>query len=291
MMGHAPPPVTRAHGAMNSRIPALSAVFAAVLSIASPGLTASLAQTKAVPDGASVIRDAFERYNSTWYRTLTFVQQTIQYSSGGVSDTAIWYEAYEAPLRLRIDVAPLASRTMFLFANDSQFVFRRDTLVSAKRMIHPLLLLGFDMYFLPPQESLEKLKELGFDVNVVHSDRWLERPVIVVGAPEGDTTSAQFWIDAERLVLVRVVMPIQGHRQEILFNRYQELADGWIAPEVVVAVDGRIVLKELYNEICIGTTFDPAFFDPASWRTAPHWHPERSRGRGAHQDSVRSDHR
>lgn len=276
---------------MMSRIPAMSAVIAVVLSIASPGLTESFAQEKAVSDGTSVIRAAFERYSSTWYRTLTFVQQTIQYSPEGVSDTAIWYEAYEAPGRLRIDVSPLAGRTMFLFANDSQFVFRHDTLNSAKRMIHPLLVLGFDMYFLPPHETLEKLKELGFDVNVVHSDRWLERPVIVVGALEGDTTSAQFWIDAERLVLVRVVMNVGRRHQEVHFNRYQKLAGGWIAPEVIFIVDGRIVLKELYNTISIGMMFDPAFFDPASWRMAMHWHPEQSRERGAHQDTVRSDHR
>jgi len=262
---------------MISRILALSAVFSASLTIVAAGLTESVAQTRDVPEAATVIRAAFERYNTTWYRSLTFVQQTIQYGPERASDTALWYEAYEAPGRLRIDVAPLADRTMYLFAKDSQYVFQHDTLASARRLIHPLLLLGFDMYFLPPDETLGKLKELGFDVNIVRTDFWLERPVVVVGADKGDTTSAQCWIDAERLVLVRLLMPSRGRHQEVLFNQYEQLAGGWIAPEVVVRLDGRIVLKELYSNISAGTAFDPSFFDPGAWRTARHWRPEPSR--------------
>lgn len=276
MMGHAPAPDAGARSAMISRILTRAIVNAVALTFGSAALTVAVAQTSDVRDAESILRAAFERYNATWYRSLTFVQQTIQYSPKGSSDTALWYEAYEAPGRLRIDVAPLADRTMFLFANDSQFVFQRDTLASARRMIHPLLLLAFDMYFLPPHETVEKLKELGFDLNVVHNDRWHERPVMVVGAPEGDTASAQFWIDTERLVLVRIVMPFWGRHQEVLFNRYQKLAGGWIAPEVIASADGRVYLKELYNEIRVDATFDPAFFDPAAWRMARHWHPETS---------------
>ena len=262
---------------MISRTFALSAVFIALLTIVASGFNRSGSQTKDVPKAASVIRAAFERYNTTWYRSLTFVQQTIQYGPDGAGDTALWYEAYEAPGRLRIDVEPLADRTMYLFARDSQYVFQHDTLASARRLIHPLLLLGFDMYFLPPDETLGKLKDLGFDVNIVHSDFWLGRPVVVLGADKGDTTSAQCWIDAERLVFVRLLMPSRGRHQEVLFNQYEQLAGGWIAPEVVVRLDGRIVLKEVYTDISVGTAFDPSFFDPEAWRTARHWRPELSR--------------
>lgn len=277
MMGHAPSTVTHAHGPMIPRIRALSAALAAVLTIGAASPTASVAQLRGEPDAASVIRAAYGRYNASWYRSLTFVQQTYQYGPQGTIDTALWYEAYAAPGRLRIDIAPLEDRTMYLFANDSQYVFRRDTLVSARRLIHPLLLLGFDLYFLPPDETLRKLTELGFDVNIVRADVWLGRPVVVIGAHEGDTTSAQCWLDAERLVFVRLLMPSGGRHQEVHFNRYEQLAGGWIAPEVVAFVDGRIVLRELYTEISSGATFDQAFFNPAMWRSAPHWHPERSR--------------
>jgi hypothetical protein len=248
---------------------------AIAFALALGGETATIAQTDSTTAARSLIRAAFERYNTTWYRSLTFVQQTIRFAPDGKSDTAVWYEAYSAPGRLRIDVAPLADHTMILFTSDSQYVFRHDTLTSAQRFIHPLLLLGFDLNFLPPDQTVARLEELGFDMKAVHDDTWLNRPVVVVGASRGDTASAQFWLDAERLVFVRLIMTVGGRHQEVQFNRYQELAGGWIAPEVVALMDGRMVMKEIYSEMRTAVPFDVTFFDPSQWRTARHWRSER----------------
>ena len=273
MNKHAFAPNTLALSTMIIHTPLRIGVFTIVLMLGSASVDLSVAQVEAPGDASSLVRASFERYNPTWYRSLTFVQQTIRYRPNGSVDTAVWYEAYHAPGRLRIDVAPLTDGTMFLFAQDTQYVFQNDTLVSARRMVHPLLLLGFDLYFLSPDQTLGKLEELGFDLNVVRNDFWLGRPAVVVGAVKGDTTRAQFWIDAERLVFVRMLMPVSGRIQEVQFNNYQRLEGGWLAPEVVIAVDGRIVMKEVYNDIRTATPLDATFFDPSAWRTARHWHP------------------
>jgi hypothetical protein len=246
-------------------------LFGVALIVGSLNMPMAVAQTATEPDAPSVIRSAFKRYHRTWYRSLTFVQHTIRYRSRGTADTAVWYEAYRAPGRLRIDIAPLSDRSIMLFANDSQYVFQRDSLRSARPFIHPLLLLGFDLYHLPPEETMQKLKDIGFDLSIVRRDYWGERPVFVIGAHRGDTTSTQFWIDAERFVFLRMLMPTSNGLQEVQFNRYRELGEGWIAPEVVIALSGRTVMKEIYSEIEIGASFDDAFFDPTSWRSAQHW--------------------
>lgn len=254
-------------------MPSQTIAFALVLLFGSPVQSPRYAPSR-LPDtgGAALIRSAFERYNSTWYRTLTFVQQTIRYRADGSTDTAVWYEAYQAPGKLRIDVAPLADRTMYLFADDSQYVYRRDSLVAKQSLIHPLLLLGFDLYFQAPELTIGKLKTLGYDLSVVHNDYWQGRPAVVVGALAGDTTSPQFWIDAEHLLFVRSISPLEsGGMQEVRFNGYRQLEGGWIAPEVVFLIKGRVVMKELYDEIRSGVEFDDAFFDPMRWRIARHW--------------------
>ena len=243
-----------------------------MLNSASPA--PSSAQGTDPVDGASVIRAAHGRYSATWYRSLSFVQKTIRYRPDGSSDTATWFEAYSAPTLLRIDVAPLSGGTMYLFAHDSQYVFQNDTLTSQRALVHPLLLLGFDLYALPPEETIRKLELLGFDMSIIRHDQWRGRPVVVVGAPGGDTTRAQFWMDTERLVFVRMVLSTGGRTQDVTFDRYQKLDGGWIAPEVVITLDGRVVMRELYSDIRTGTVFDSGFFDPSAWRSAQHWHTE-----------------
>ena len=47
-----------------------------------------------------------------------------------------------------------------------------------------------------------RFRDLGI---VDFQDTWQGKPVWVVGAPEGDNTTPQFWIEKERLLLVRTV--------------------------------------------------------------------------------------
>ncbi len=250
-------------------------IYLAVALVASPPAGGGLlAQQGTVADAASLIRAAYDRYHATWYQSLSFVQQTIRYRPDGTSDTSIWYEAYSAPGKLRIDVAPLSDHTMYLFRNDSQYVFLRDTLASQRSLIHPLLLLGFDLYALAPETTITRLEALGIDLSIIREDRWNDRPVTVVGASKNDSTHAQFWMDTERLVFVRMLTSTGSRVQEVIFDRYHPLAGGWIAPEVVISLNGKIVMRELYSDLQTGLKLDPAFFDPNSWRSAVHWRVE-----------------
>jgi hypothetical protein len=236
-------------------------------------LLALLAPQPSKPTTTEQLVQAMQaRYKESWYRTATFVQKTTNYAPDGTKTVATWYEAIAVPGKLRIDFTPVSEGNGIIFADDVAHSFRngKDT---PRPQIHPLILLGFDVYLLPPDKIMEKLKTLRFDTSVFHEDTWEGRPVYVVGAPAGDVKTAQFWIDAERLYFVRMIRPSgpDGSRtQETQFNKYERLGGGWMAPEVIFKTDGRVVTTEEYSDLQSGMTFDPKLFDPESFTTV-HW--------------------
>jgi hypothetical protein len=251
-----------------------AAVSAVVLSacVRSP---AAGGPSTAVPitTGEQLLRAMRERYDGKWYRTLTFVQRTTESTANNQERRSTWLEAMALPGRLRIDT-DIEKGNGTLFARDSQFVIRENRLRAAVPGHNPLLVLGFDVYALPPARTAEILRGLGFQLGAVREDTWQNRPVYVVGGAAGDLHSHQFWVDRERLVFVRLLQPWPGDTTktfEFRFNKYEPLAGGWIAPEVEAFVDGRRTLLEEYTEIRPNVQLDDALFDARQWKTAPHW--------------------
>jgi hypothetical protein len=221
-----------------------------------------------------LIQAMHDRYAARWYKTLTFVQKSTTFKPDGTSQTVTWYEALSAPGKLRIDFDPVKDGNGILFINDTQHVFKDGKLASSRERIHPLLVLGFDVYAQPVQTTIEKLQKLKIDLSIVREDTWQGRPVYVVGAKAGDLRSSQFWIDKERLLFVRLIEPAGGDNSvthETLFNKYEPVkGGGWISPEVVFMVNGIRTFLEEYSDIRANVALDEKLFDPAHF-SAVHW--------------------
>ena len=210
-----------------------------------------------------------DRYVGKWYRTLTFVQKTTL--ADGKIET--WYEAAELPGKLRIDIAPLEGKNTLLFRNDSIYDFKDGKLADAKPLIHPLMVLGFDVYAQPVEKTIQQLKTLGFDLSTLHQSTWQGRPVYVVGASAGDTVTRQFWIDQERLYFVRLVEPGKQNptaRVETQFNKYVPLGKGWLETEVRFMVNGETKMLEEYTQPKAEPKLNPAIFETGRW-VPPGW--------------------
>ena len=241
------------------------------LSLFSLSLTfaASAAATPPPKNGEELVAMMRDRYAGKWYRTLTFTQKTTL--PDGKVET--WYEALELPGKLRIDIAPLDSGKTLLFRNDSLYVFEQKKLKTSQPLVHPLMVLGFDVYQAPVAETVRKLKGLKFDLTKLHRGTWKGRPTYVVGAEAGDTTSPQFWIDAERLYFVRSLEPSKKDPKvinETVFDKYIPLDGGWVELEVLFFANGKQQVKEEYSDTRANVKLDPAIFDPKVW-TAPGW--------------------
>jgi outer membrane lipoprotein-sorting protein len=214
-----------------------------------------------------------KKYGKSWYKTATFVQKTTDYDKDGNKKVSTWYEALLVPGSLRIDFTPTKDGNGILFTNNTVYSIKDGKVDSSRPFVHPLMILGFDIYKLPPEKVLEVLKGLKFDLALLREDTWQGRPVYVVGAKQGDLHSPQFWIDKKELYFVRMLRPTGkdgAQTQETEFNKYQRLGGGWMAPEVIFKVDDQVRTTEEYSEMRANVALDSKLFDPQYW-TSVHW--------------------
>ena len=214
-----------------------------------------------------------KKYAKSWYKTATFVQKTTNVDKDGNRKVETWYEAMSLPGSLRIDFTPVKDGNGILFTKSQIYVFKDGKVDSNRPFVHPLMVLGFDIYGMPQSDAIEKLKGLKFDLSIFHEDTWQGRPVYVVGAKAGDAHSAQFWIDKKNLYFVRMIRPAGRdgtQTQETQFNKYKKLGGGWMSPEVVFLVDNRVATIEEYSDLRANVSLPDKLFDPQSFATV-HW--------------------
>src|SRR5215210_2775217 len=234
----------------------------------------TLAHAARIKRAEDLIGAMRSKYVKKWYKNATFKQVTTDIDKDGVKKEAVWYEAISIPGRLRIDFDPATEGNGILFTGDKIYTFKAGKLEGSRPLIHPLVLLAFDVYILAADQTIAKLKQLKFDLSTLREDTWQGRPAYVVGAKAGDMHSPQFWIDKERLYFVRMLRPAGKDgvlTSETQFNKYERLGGGWIAPEVIFKIDGRITTTEAYSEIRANVNLDESLFDPEKWTTAKQW--------------------
>ena len=220
------------------------------------------------PGGRELLRQMHDRYAGHWYRTLTFVQQNTATHPDGSTEHSIWKEYAAIPGRLRIDFQPGDSGNGALFTNDSQFTFAHDSLRAAVAFVHPLMVLGFDVYAQPVERTIAQLEGLKIDLSVVHEESWHGRQVLVVGARAGDLRARQFWIDKGRLVFVRMLQPGRDTTKtsDIRFEDYRQVGPAWVSARVEFLTDGQQRWLEEYTEIKTDVALPDGLFDPRRWR-------------------------
>ena len=223
-----------------------------------------------IRSGDELIAAMQKKYAGKWYKTLTFVQKTIHHKPDGTSTSEIWYEAMNVPGSLRIDFAASEKGDGLLFTGGQIFAFRDGKPATGRAFVHPLLVLGFDVYAQPAATTLEQMKGLGIDLSIIHEEKWQDKTVYVVGAKQGDLNTPQFWVDKKDLLFVRLIQ--LGGRdkksvQETQFNKYVKAGGGWVSAEVKFFVDGKRTTSEEYSDIQTGITLDPDLWNADKWFT------------------------
>jgi hypothetical protein len=266
--------LTRYHGA--SRIAALALVAAACgrqVKVASPTPAAPTTQEVPINDGESLIRAMHDRYAGKWYRTMTFVQKTTLTRPSATPMVQTWYESMSLPGKLRIDVGNPELGNGTLFRGDSTYSLSDGRIARADSGFNELLVLGFDVYTQPPEQTISILRHLGFQLSRLHTADLDGRSMFVVGATSrSDSTSKQFWIDRDRLLFYRLAEKRpNGQQVDLRFADYVAAGTGWIARQVIQSINGSPRVREDYSDIRVDIPLDPALFDPKQWKTAKHW--------------------
>jgi len=224
-----------------------------------------------IKTGEELIAAMHKKYDGKWYKTLTFKQITITYKPDGTSSSETWYEALNAPGKLRIDIDPVEKGNGLLFADGILYQFRDGTMAAKRPFVHPLLVLGFDVYMQPVETTVAQLRGMKIDLSVIHQDTWQGKPVYVVGAKKDELNVPQFWIDKKDLLFVRMLDLAGKERKsvsETQFNKYIKVkGGGWVSAEVQFLIDGKPRTTEIYSDILTGAKLDVGLWDPEKWMT------------------------
>lgn len=235
---------------------------------------AGCAPSSEITSADELIIAMHDRYADTWYRSVAFSQDVTFYdSTGAVTRTEVWHEVIRPPAELRLDFEPLDQQRAAIYRNDSLFQIQGGAIASSRPQMHSLLVIAFDVYRQPPNTTLRRLMMAGYDLTRFHRGEFEGRPVYVVGADAGDTTSMQFWVDTERLVFVRSIASGGSDGSQtsgVTFRDYEQLAGGWIAPTVEFMTNGRVGFRQTYRDIAINVDLSEGVFDPYEW-TEPTW--------------------
>jgi hypothetical protein len=233
------------------------------------------AQEHQPENGAQVLRAMQDAYKGQWYSTLTFVQTTtLHRASGTVNQT--WYESLmqdNGVTWLRIDQGDPSAGNGTLYTADSTWSMRGGKLTTTRGSGNEFLPLIEGAYFQPVDQTAREIARTGVDMEKTRNGQWQDRPVWIVGATSAsDTTSPQFWVDTARKVVVRFVLaPSSRSILDVHLQGYEPAGRGWLATEVLMHQNGRLVQEEHYADWKTDIPLAKSLFDVSQWTTAPHW--------------------
>lgn len=236
-------------------------------------LTITLAHAQDIRTGDALLRAMHERYQASWYKTLTFTQKSTTYKPDGTNTAETWYEAAMLPGKLRIDIGPPASGNGYVLVDGTATVVKDGKVAGTFPLINMLLVLGFDVYTQDPQATIKVVQGQGYELSKLREDTWEGHPAYVVGADKGDLKSKQFWVAKDTLLFVRVIEPARADPSkldDIRFTDYRPLVGAWVAARVEVHSEDKLVFSEDYTDIQANVKLSPAAFDPQQF-SATHW--------------------
>ena len=243
--------------------------LAAIAAFGTVAFAPPLAAQGAPPtSGLDVIAQMRSRHAGDWYKTLAFRQTTTIRQRDGRDTVQTWYETLrhtpEHGTQLRIDVAPLENGNASISTWDSTWVIRADTLAAVRASGNPFLALIEGAYVQPVSETVRQLAPLGFDLTKLRSAAWNGYAVWIVGSTDPtDTTSAQFWVEDQHLMVVRIVLAGGAGRAplDIHLGALAPCGKGWLAKKVEMLQGGQRRQLEEYHDWRCDISVDPRMFD------------------------------
>jgi hypothetical protein len=226
-------------------------------------------------DGTALLTRMHDRYAGKWFHTMTFVQRTTQRRPDGTSQVTTWYEAQRGP-RLRIDVGDPALGNGALYTADSLYVLRGGKVVRSVAEGNPFLPLIVSVYLEPVEVTRAQLAPYKIDLSRIHLQDWEGKPTYVVGASSpSDTTSPQFWVEKDRLIVTRFLLPLvpspENRNQDVRLENNVPLGGGWLATRVRMLDKGAPMQTEEYSDWRADVELPESFFQVEHWREGRHW--------------------
>ncbi len=246
-----------------------------LVALASCASAPKTAATTEPLDGRALLARMHDRYAGKWFRSMTFVQRTTQRRPDGTEQVTTWYEAQRGP-RLRIDFGDPAQGNGALYTADSLYVVRAGKVVRRLAEGNPFLPLIVSVYLEPLDVTLAQLAPYKIDLSRVRLQDWEGKPTYVVGASSpSDTTSPQFWVEKERLIVTRFLLPLipspENRAQDVRLENNVPLGGGWLATRIRMLDKGAPLQTEEYSDWRADVELPESFFQVEHWGEGKHW--------------------
>jgi hypothetical protein len=118
-----------------------------------------------------------------------------------------------------------------------------------------------------------QLRDSHIDLTKVSSAVVDGKPVWIVGATsESDTTSPQFRVEVQRLIVLRVISRSRSSVQstDTRLDDYRPAGKGWLATRVTSRISRSSAQEQVYTDWKVDPPLSPDLFDPAKLATDPH---------------------
>lgn len=238
----------------------------AALSLLVP-LCGALAQGGAPTSGREVLERMHSAYEGKWYRTLSFAQKTVRFTPTGERRASAWREYLrwtpEHGTELRIDVGDPANGNSIRYTADSSWRFAAGKLAAHDANGNAFLPLIEGVYVQPVARTVAELASTHVDLSKVSTQTWNGRTAWVVGAlSASDTTSPQFWVDAEQKILVRMILRLGSGSDaaDIQLDDYVTVPGGMLATRVRMFSKGSPLQFEEYADWKTGAMIPDSTF-------------------------------
>jgi outer membrane lipoprotein-sorting protein len=201
-------------------------------------------------------------------RSLAFTVATTDYRSD--STRLARSRVYAAlPGRVRVELLPSSRRSGSVRNRQWLAVFERGRHVSTVSRVDLSMLLAYDVFAQSVDTTIMWLDSARVRFALVRRDALNGRDVWVVGANAGDTTSSQFWVDAERWHVLRVIQReprAPSEISDVRFVEYTELLDVPVPLRVQVYRSGRLALQDEISDLTVNPSVPGRAFDLSRWR-------------------------
>ncbi|MEX2179638.1 MAG: hypothetical protein WD801_13060 [Gemmatimonadaceae bacterium] len=201
-------------------------------------------------------------------QSLAFTVTTVEYGDGDSTITRARVHA-QLPGHLRVETLPTSSRTAYIRQYHRFALFEGGRRVTSASRMDLASLLAYDVFAQRIDTTVMWLDASRMRIALLRREALDGRPVWVVGASSGDFTSTQFWVDADRWRVLRVIQPdprAPTRLEDVHFTHDTTLLDVPVPTRVLVYRGGRLAQRQTLSNFKTNPRVPARAFDLRRWR-------------------------
>lgn len=261
---------------MSNRCLAQAAVLGLVATLAACGRGLTTAAPPSSPararieprNGLEVVGAMRRAHPSRALRSLSFSINATDFRADS-SQTAAGHAVAVLPGKLRFAALPTSRRSGYVRDRQQLSVFERGRRVSSQSRVDLAMLLAYDVFAQSLDSTVRWLDVARVRIGVSRRDQFHGRKVWVVGAAEGDVASAQFWVDADRWRVVRVIQRdphAPGTIIDLRFSEFDEFLDIPVPLRIETYRGTQLVQRQDISNVAVNPPIPARAFDLSRWR-------------------------